>query len=137
MMICCHSFACPNAAKGSVEMIRYINILSIAALVGSASYAYSIKYETMRYSAEIVKLKHAIEREHTNISMLRAEWAHVTRPSRVQALADLHLTMQPVSVDTMVKPGDLPERAARVDSIGRKLEALGLSDILDKRPGAR
>lgn len=118
-------------------MIRYINILSIAALVGSASYAYSVKYETMRYSAEIVKLKHAIEREHTNISMLRAEWAHVTRPSRIQTLADLHLTMQPVSVDTMVKPGDLPDRTARVDLIGRKLEALGLSDILDKRPGAR
>jgi cell division protein FtsL len=137
MMICSHSFACPNVAKGSVEMIRYINILSIAALVGSASYAYSVKYETMHYSAEIVKLKHAIEREHTNISMLRAEWAHVTRPSRIQALADLHLTMQPVSVDTMVKPGDLPDRAARVDTIGRKLEALGLSDILDKRPGAR
>ena len=36
-------------------MIRYINILSIAALVGSAAYAYSIKYETMHYSAEIVK----------------------------------------------------------------------------------
>ena len=120
-------------------MIRYINILSIAALVGSAAYAYSIKYETMRYSAEIVKLKHAIEREHTNIGMLRAEWAHVTRPSRVQALAERHLEMGQVSVDTMIKPGDLPERVARVDTIGRKLEALGLGELTnapDKRSNA-
>jgi cell division protein FtsL len=111
-------------------MIRYINILSIAALVGSAAYAYSIKYETMHYSAEIVKLKHAIEREHTNIGMLRAEWAHVTRPSRVQALAERHLDMQQISVDTMVKPENLPERVARVDTIGRKLEALGLGELM-------
>jgi len=120
-------------------MIRYINILSIAALVGSASYAYSVKYETMRYSAEIVKLKHAIEREHTNIGMLRAEWAHVTRPSRVQALAERHLEMSQVSLDTMIKAGDLPERVARIDTIGRKLEALGLGELMsapEKRSNA-
>ena len=110
-------------------MIRYLNVLSIAALVGSAAYAYSIEYETMRYSAEIVKLKHSIEREHTNIGMLRAEWAHLTNPARIQVLADRHLEMQAVSVDQIVKPSDLPERPQRVDTIGRKLEALGLGDV--------
>jgi cell division protein FtsL len=122
-------------------MIRYINILSIATLIGSASYVYSIKYETMRYSAEIVKLKHAIEREHANIGMLRAEWAHVTRPSRIQALAERHLEMRQVSIDTMINPGDLPERVARVDTIGKKLEALGLGELMNaserRNPGAR
>ena len=109
-------------------MLRYLNVVAIAALVGSAIYAYSIKYETMRYSAEIVKLQHEIEQEPDNISMLRAEWAYLTRPGRVQALADRHLEMQTISVDQIVKATDLPERSARVDAIGRKLEALGLSE---------
>ena len=109
-------------------MLRYLNVLSVLALVGPAIYAYSIKYETMRYSAEIVKLQHSIERENDRMGILRAEWAHLTRPGRVQALADRHLDMQAVSVDQVVKASDLPERAARVDAIGRKLELLGLAE---------
>ena len=108
-------------------MFRYLNVIAIMALVGSAIYAYSIKYETMRYSAEIVTLQHSIEREHDALGMLTAEWAHLTRPGRIQALADRHLEMQAVSVEQIVKAPDLPDQAARVDAIGRKLEALGLS----------
>ena len=37
-------------------MLRYLNVLAIGALVGSAVYAYSIKYETARYAAEIESL---------------------------------------------------------------------------------
>ena len=121
-------------------MLRYLNVLSVMALVGPAIYAYSIKYETMRYSAEIVKLQHSIERENDRMGILRAEWAHLTRPGRVQALADRHLDMQAVSVDQVVKASDLPERAARVDSSGRKLELLGLGEPAvasnDRKPGS-
>ena len=121
-------------------MIRYLNVLSVLALVGPAIYAYSIKYETMRYSAEIVKLQHSIERENDRIIMLRAEWAHLTRPGRIQALADRHLDMQMINVDQVVKAADLPERAVRIDAIGRKLELLGLAEPTatpnDKRAGA-
>ena len=121
-------------------MLRYLNVLSVAALVGPAIFAYSIKYETMRYSAEIVKLQHSIERENDRMGMLRAEWAHLTRPGRIQALADRHLDLQMVSVDQIVKAADLPERAVRIDAIGRKLELLGLAEPTatpnDKRMGA-
>jgi hypothetical protein len=121
-------------------MLRYLNVISVAALVGPAIFAYSIKYETMRYSAEIVKLQHSIEREHDRMGMLRAEWAHLIRPGRVQALADRHLEMQAVGVDQVVLASDLPDRAARVDAIGRKLELLGLAEPTatpnDKRTGA-
>ena len=121
-------------------MLRYLNVLSVAALVAPAIFAYSIKYETMRYSAEIVKLQHSIERENDRMVMLRAEWAHLTRPGRIQALADRHLDMQMVNVDQIVKAADLPERAVRIDAIGRKLELLGLAEPTatpnDKRMGA-
>ncbi len=109
-----------------MKLIRYLNFLAVGALLGSAVYAYSIKYETMRTSAEILKAQHDIQRESDAIGMLRAEWAHLARPARVQALAEKHLDLQTISVDQIGRIADLPDRAARVDMIGRKLESLGL-----------
>jgi cell division protein FtsL len=108
-------------------MWRIVHLLAIAALVGSAIYAYSIKYETILFAEQIVKIKHQIEDEHTAIGRLRAEWAHLTRPERIQALALKHLDAQPLQLTQIVPLGDLPERAPRVDGIGRKLQDLGIS----------
>lgn len=108
-------------------MLRYLNVLAIALLVGSAVYAYSIKYETLLFSEQTVKVQHAIDRERDRIGMLRAEWAYLTRPERLQALADKHLDLVPLGVDQIVRTAaQLPDQPPKVDTIGRKLEALGL-----------
>lgn len=110
-------------------MLRYLNVLAIALLVGSALYAYSIKYETILFSEQIVKVQHSIDREQDRIGMLRAEWAYLTRPERLQALADKHLDLQQLGVDQIVRSAaQLPDQPPKVDTIGRKLEALGLSE---------
>ena len=49
-------------------MIRWLNVIAVGALLGSAVYAYSIKYETARYLAEITRTQHAIQREKDAIS---------------------------------------------------------------------
>ncbi len=116
-------------------MIRWLNVIAIAALLGSAVYAYSIKYETARYSAEIVKTQHAIQREKDAISMQKADYAWLSRPGRVQQLAERHLDLQNITIDQVVKPSDIPDRAGKTDLIGRKLDALGLSDITTPRDG--
>jgi cell division protein FtsL len=108
-------------------MLRYLNVLAIAGLIGSAVYAYSIKYETMLFAEQIVKARQDIASEHDKIEMLRAEWAYLTRPERIQALADQHLDLQQLSLDQIVKVTDLPDRAPKVDGIGRELESLGLA----------
>lgn len=109
-------------------MLRFLNVMAIVALVGSAVYAYSIKYETIFYASRITKLKHEMQAERQAIGTLRAEWSHLTRPERVQALAEKHLDLQPLALNQIVKADALPERAAKVDTIGRKLDALGLSE---------
>ncbi len=109
-------------------MLRYLNILAIFALLGSAVYAYSIKYETILTSEQIVKTKHLVEREKHAIVTLRSEWAHLTRPERIQTLADKHLDLKQLVLTQIVKVGELPDKAERVDTIGRKLELLGLSE---------
>jgi cell division protein FtsL len=107
-------------------MWRLLHFAAIGALIGSAGYVYSVKYQTIYASEQIVKVRHLINREHDSISVLRAEYAHLTRLDRLQALADKQLDMQPLALAQIVKPDSLPEAAPKIDSIGRKLESLGL-----------
>ena len=109
-------------------MWRMLNISAVAALIGSALYSYSIKYDTIWYAEQIVKLKNQIQREHNDISGLRAEWAHLTRPERIDALAAKNLGLQPMSLSRIARAQDLPDRGPKVDAIGRKLDALGLGE---------
>ena len=109
-------------------MVRILNILAIVSLIGSAIYAYSIKYETILHAERIAKLKGEIRKEQDQINMLRAEWANLTRPGRIQALADKFLDIQPVALNQIVKADALPDRARRIDAIGHKLEELGLGE---------
>lgn len=109
-------------------MVRILNILAIVALIGSAIYAYTIKYKTILHAETIVKLQHEIKLEQDEIRTLRAEWAHLTRPERIQALADKFLDLQPVAINQITPADILPGKAPKVDAIGRKLEALGLAE---------
>jgi hypothetical protein len=107
-------------------MWRLLHVVAIAALVGSAVYAYSIKYETIWYAEQIVQMKRKIAAEHDAIAMLRADWTHLTRPERVQALTTSYLDVHPLALTQIVRLSDLPDAAAKVDTIGLKLDALGL-----------
>jgi cell division protein FtsL len=109
-------------------MVRFLNVLAVLALIGSAIYAYSIKYETIFHAERIVKLKHEIKAEEDQIATLRAEWSHLTSPERIQALADKFLDLQPVSIRQIVSADALPAKAAKTDGIGDKLEAMGLAE---------
>lgn len=109
-------------------MIRILNIIAIAALVSSAIYAYSIKYRTIFHAETVAKLKLEIKQERDRIGTLRADWAHLTRPERVQALTETLTDLQPLALNRIVKVDALPNKAAPVDNIGRKLGELGLAE---------
>ena len=79
-------------------MWRILHAFAIAALIGSAAYVYGVKYRTIYASEQLVKTRHLINREKDAISLLRAEYAHLARPDRVQALADSKLGLQPLHV---------------------------------------
>ena len=108
-------------------MIKLLHFIAISALIGSAGYAYSIKYETLYHVEQVTKLKAQVQRERDVIAVLRAEWQLLNRPNRLQGAVERHLTdLQPLSVQQMARLSDLPNRPPREDEIARKLEALGL-----------
>ena len=107
-------------------MIKLLHVVAIGALVSSALYAYTIKYETTLEAEQLQKIRMKAHRERDAIAVLKAEWQYLNRPDRIQALADRHLDLQPFSVTQVVRIADIPNRGPKVDAIGRKLEDLGL-----------
>ena len=109
-------------------MLRILNVLAVAVLFGSAAYAYTTKYETILFAEQIIKTRHLITGEQDGIDKLQAEWAILTRPDRLTALAEQGLNLRKLSLDQIVQAGDLPDPPPKVDSIGRTLESLGLGE---------
>ncbi len=107
-------------------MIRLLHFVAISALIASAGYAYSIKYDTLFQAEQVAKLKAQMKHEREVIAVLKAEWHLLNRPDRLQAAAERHLDLQPLNVQQLARLSDLPTRPQRGDEIGRKLEALGL-----------
>jgi cell division protein FtsL len=107
-------------------MWRLLHLIAIAALIGSAAYVYRIKYQTILESEEIVKLKHQINRTRDEIGVLHAEYEHLARPDRIQELADKLIGMQPLALNQIARPDEIPDKNTQADNLGRKLESLGL-----------
>jgi cell division protein FtsL len=107
-------------------MLRLMHALAIAALIGSAVYVYGVKYRTIYASEQLVKAKHLVNKEKDAINLLRAQYARLSRPDRLQALADTKLGLQALTLSQIANVVDLPEALPKVDSIGRALESLGL-----------
>jgi len=107
-------------------MWRLLHLFAIAALIGSAAYVYRIKYQVILESEEIVKIKHQMNKTRDEIGVLRAEYEHLARPDRVQELADKLLQMQPLALNQIARPDEIPDKNASGDTLARKLESLGL-----------
>jgi hypothetical protein len=110
-------------------MLRFLNVLAIAALIGSAVYAYSIKYATLYQAERMAKLQRELQSETDSVAMLRAEWSHVAAPVRVEALADKYLGGQVMELSQIATLSSLPDKVFRGDEIGSKLQDLGLKDL--------
>ncbi len=106
-------------------MWRFMHAAAIAALIGSAAYVYGVKYRTIYASEQLVKTRHLIDKEKDAINLLRAEYAHLARPDRVQALANSQLGLQPLALSQIATVDELPEARPKVNSIGRTLKSLG------------
>jgi hypothetical protein len=105
-------------------MLRLLNVFAVAGLIGTAMWAYSIKYDTIYYAEQVKKLEKRLDRERDGISVLRAEWQHINRPVRLQVLTDRHLQLQTLQSTQIARASELPAKPKEEDLLGSKLDQL-------------
>ena len=120
-----------------IRIVRWLHLVAILSLIGSAAYAYSIKYDTLFQAERVAKAKGQIARQREAIAVLKAEWQHLNRPDRLQGAAEKHLDLQPLHIHQLARLSDLPNRPERGDEIGKMLGVLeGTATPKDKRADA-
>jgi len=105
-------------------MTRYINALLVFLMVLSAAAVYDMKYEAEIAAENINKKQAEIVQAHEDISLLKAEWALLTRPARMNDLLERHrdiLNLTPMSSNHIGTLADIPAKPV-VPPVGLPVE---------------
>lgn len=111
--------------------MRLLHMLVIAMLVAAAAYVYEIKFESTLQAERLAKLRTEIRREREAIATLRAEWAKLDNPVRIQGLTQRHLKLKPIDATQIDAFDKLPVRPVEApaqdidDPIGAIIEQDG------------
>jgi hypothetical protein len=110
--------------------MRVIHFLVIGMLVFAAAYVYRIKMESTARVERVLRLNAEIREQRDAIAALRAEWAKLDAPLRLQGLAERHLGLKPLSAtqyDQLKNVPDRPPNFARPgapDPIGAMIDTI-------------
>ena len=76
----------------------------------AAAYVYRIKMESTDRTERVLRLHAEIREQRDAIAVLRAEWAKLDAPLRLQGLAERHLPLKPINANQYDSLKNLPER---------------------------
>lgn len=99
-------------------MIRIIHLAAVAIVIFTSFALYRVKYEAGEKAGDLAVLRSQIIAEKDTIAVLKAEWSHLNRPARLQALAGRYLALQPIGAQQIVTVQELPDRPAVNDPYG-------------------
>jgi hypothetical protein len=108
--------------------MRILNFCVLVLLVLAAAYVYEIKFESTLRAERVAKMRADIRRERDAVAALRAEWAQLENPARIQGLVRRHLPLGPTHPTQFDSLDRLPERPPRVvqpvveDAIAKMIE---------------
>jgi hypothetical protein len=111
--------------------MRLLHLIVVAALVIAAAYVYKIKFESTVQAERVAKLRTEIRRERDSIAALRAEWAQLDNPGRIQALAQRHLALRSIDPTQIESLDHLPARPADAETASSPDSIAALIDGLD------
>jgi len=113
--------------------MRILHLLVIGVLVFAAAYVYRIKMESTDRTERVLRLHAEIREQRDAIAVLRAEWARLDAPLRLQGLAERHLPLRPLVATQYDSLKNLPERPPSFvkpgdpDPIGAMLQTIDAS----------
>src|SRR5258706_9411725 len=108
--------------------MRVIHLLVIGMLIFAAAYVYRIKMESTARVERVLRLNAEIREQRDAIATLRAEWAKLDAPLRLQGLADRYLGLKPLNATQYDSLKNLPERPPSLvrpgDPIGSMIQTI-------------
>jgi hypothetical protein len=124
--------------------VRLLHMGVIAALVLAAAFVYDIKYQSTLWGERVAKLRYDLRRERDATAALRAEWARLINPTRIQALAERHLELKPFrtsQIDSLenlpAKPPQIvpPDAADPISALLENIEDVSSTATIPSPPG--
>ncbi|SIQ54109.1 hypothetical protein SAMN05880590_10570 [Rhizobium sp. RU35A] len=92
-------------------MLRSFDLVLIGAMTATAVVTYSIKHRAELKLEEVHRLEQEIKLEYDTIDLLKADWALLTQPNRLQRLIKVYqdeLDLQPTAPTQLAMPKELP-----------------------------
>jgi hypothetical protein len=91
--------------------MRILNFCVVVLLILAAAYVYEIKFESTLRAERVAKMRADVRRERDAIAALRAEWATLDNPARIQGLVRRHLPLGPADAHQYDSLDRLPPHA--------------------------
>lgn len=98
-------------------MLRSFDIVLIVVMTAAATVTYTIKHRAENKLDDVRKLDAEIRLEEDTIDLLRADWALLTQPNRLERLVDAYakdLQLVPTLSTQLAQPEELPMLKADV-----------------------
>lgn len=98
-------------------MLRTFDLVMIGAMAAAAAVTYQIKHHTDTKREEVRSIEAEIKLEKDTIELLKADWALLTQPNRLDRLIKVYgaeLQLQPTAPEQIARPVELPMMKAEV-----------------------
>ena len=80
-------------------VMRVVNFTLFGVMIGLLMLIYQQKHETRQLEARAAALSRDISDQTRALAVLRAEWTYLTRPERLEKIAQERMGLEPVSAD--------------------------------------
>ncbi len=111
-------------------MIRPLTLLTLLAAAGAGLHLYQTKHAVSLLDRELRDIARATEEAEKRTQVLQAEWARLNEPDRLRAVAQRHLTLEPMQPAQFLRLNDAERR------MGAAVAFAGPVSIFAARPEA-
>jgi cell division protein FtsL len=113
-------------------MLKLANFMLVIATLVTASTLYALEHKTRGQERDIARAKAAMVDHAEAIKLLKAEWSSLTRPERIQQMAEKTLGMKRVEPDQFVSEAEVVSRIEAIATANAPKKDNGIEDILKK-----
>jgi cell division protein FtsL len=110
-------------------MLKVLNAVLVITVLVAGYFLYDLEHATRGVEREIAKTERQLDEARESIKLLNAEWSSLTRPERIQKLAEQHLALEPTKATQFVSVEELLTRVP--ETVPVKLEENGKDPIGD------